>query len=156
MKTFSNESDNYVLCMGRMDLNTPMGTHQKERNIEIKFSLKKFGGEDVCLIFLNDISQRQIISTLNETLNFKNKLLASISHELRTPLNGNINFVERALEQDSIPEETKQKLLTPALRCANYLLTFINDILDYSQIQANVFKLHTVKKSIVETVSKAF
>lgn len=110
---------------------------ENNRNIEMKFSMKNFGLEANGVFIFSDLAEQFKISTLNESIEYKNKLLASVSHELRTPLNGNINFVQTAVDDPHVPERIKDKLLVPAIKSAKYLLTLINDILDFSQIAHN-------------------
>ena len=68
-------------------------------------------------------------------------MLVSVSHELRAPLNGNINLIESAIQNISVPGQIKEHFLTPALRSSKFLLHLINDILDMSQIKAQKLRL---------------
>lgn len=62
----------------------------------------------------------------------KSEFLAIMSHELRTPLNGVLGMVDLVTEE---PLSDHQKdYLTTARRSTEDLLTLINDILDYSQL----------------------
>lgn len=62
----------------------------------------------------------------------KSEFLAIMSHELRTPLNGVLGMVDLVTEEPL--SHNQQDYLTTAKRSTEDLLTLINDILDYSQL----------------------
>lgn len=64
----------------------------------------------------------------------KSEFLATMSHEIRTPMNGVLGMLEVALSGEKDP--TKQDYLTAARDSAWSLLGILNDILDYSKIEA--------------------
>jgi len=74
----------------------------------------------------------------------KDRFLANISHELRTPLNSIIGYT-RAIARNSDNLTIKQtKNLNIIQNSSQYLLSLINEILDYSQIQFAAIKLNPV------------
>jgi two-component system cell cycle sensor histidine kinase PleC len=69
----------------------------------------------------------------------KSRFLATMSHELRTPLNAIIGFAELLLMRDVGQMETSQRhgYVTDIRDSGAHLLALINDILDYSKLEAD-------------------
>jgi CheY-like chemotaxis protein len=112
-------------------------------------------GTEQCLIFIfRDETQQDTIRRLSDNSAYKDKLMASVSHELRTPLNGNMNLIESAFHHPSTTDELKNSYLLPALRSGKLLMHIINDILDYSQMNANKLRLVVNKSSIKQTIQE--
>ncbi|MFO7978870.1 MAG: ATP-binding protein, partial [Bacteroidales bacterium] len=69
-----------------------------------------------------------------ESLKFKQRFLANMSHEIRTPLTGVLGMIE-ILERTKLNKEQEDYLDILKLSGEN-LRTIINQVLDYSQIEA--------------------
>src|SRR5262249_21142830 len=76
----------------------------------------------------------------------KSEFLANMSHEMRTPLNGILGFAKLLSEG---PLEAQQREYNDAVRSsADHLLSLINNLLDFSRIEAGCVEIDDVKFSV--------
>jgi len=88
-----------------------------------------------------------------EATKIKSEFLANMSHEIRTPMNGIIGMSHLALQT---PLDTKQKnFLQKIDDSAKSLLGVLNDILDYSKIEAGKLSIENIPFSMHELIENS-
>jgi two-component system sensor histidine kinase/response regulator len=83
----------------------------------------------------------------------KSQFLANMSHEVRTPMNGILGMTELALSTDLTQEQ--REFLSIVKLSADSLLVVLNDILDYSKMEAGKVELDPVQFSMADLAGDA-
>lgn len=85
-----------------------------------------------------------------EAAKAKSLFLANVSHELRTPLNGVIGMSE-LLKSTALTE--KQEGFADSIRtCADTLLSVINDLLDFTKLEAGKMNISAIPMNLADTI----
>ena len=128
------------------------------RTLQVAHVHITFQGKPAILETFTDITEQQqteqILIEAKETAERANKIksefLASMSHEIRTPINAIVGLVYLTLETKlSIKQKDYLKKISSS---ANQLLTLIDDLLDYSQIEAGAIQLKSVPFDLNDTM----
>lgn len=130
----------------------------------VDMEVKAGGGHQ--LLFAINVAKRveterkliRMKEEMEETLKVRNEFVANVTHELRTPVNGVRGHVTNLLENGVAPEV--KETLDIIIRCCDNMSAIINNILDFSKLEAgkfvieekefNFYKMvnHTVETSI--------
>ncbi|QTL37405.1 ATP-binding protein [Pseudoalteromonas viridis] len=96
--------------------------------------------EDLVNSLNGSIAQLKTTSAeLEQASKAKSQLLANMSHELRTPINGLYGALQLLRKETHSTESVS--LLDTATMCSEMLSTLVNDILDFTQMEAGKLKL---------------
>lgn len=106
-------------------------------------------GQYICLA--NDILEKEYLSReieqvrheAQEAMKVKSEFVANVTHELRTPVNGILGNVRELLDEEQ--NEKNEKSLRLIERCCGDMNKIINNILDFSKLEAGKFTLEMRK-----------
>ena len=106
------------------------------------------GHVDDVVVVIRDMTQRKALEaevleakeTAEAAARVKSEFLANMSHELRTPLTSVIGFSGLLQGSEALPDEERVYVERIAT-ASEALLGVINDILDYSKLEANAIEM---------------
>jgi PAS domain S-box-containing protein len=148
-------------------------------DVEIRRGTHHFGSESIVVCVIRDISERKeaaqsllrLSASLEQRISdrtadlehagadataanlAKSGFLAAMSHEIRTPMNGVIGMAE-VLQQTAL--SSHQMEMVDLIRdSANSLLKIIDDILDFSKVEAGKLEIERAPIFLTDIVEKA-
>ncbi|MEI6558933.1 MAG: PAS domain S-box protein [Rhodospirillaceae bacterium] len=135
--------------------------------VPVEIDLSSWHGDDgdFFIGIVRDISvakqieaeMRRARDNAEQASRMKSEFLATISHELRTPMNGVLVTLD-LLRQDDVAPAERKRLAGIAHRSADGLLGLLDDILDFSILEAGQTTIETslcAPAAVVDTVIQA-
>ena len=95
-----------------------------------------------------ELALREMMDKAEVANRVKSEILANMSHEIRTPLNGVGGMIQLALDSDL--NKHQRELLETAKHSSEYLLSVINNILDYSKIESGALDITSTPTDVVD------
>ena len=117
----------------------------------------------ICILAQIDVvraqsRQEQALQAAEDANRAKSEFLANMSHEIRTPMNSILGFCELILREKGLGKRTREYCLD--MRSSGQsLLHIINDLLDFSRIEAGKLTISEVNydlSSLVRDISNMF
>lgn len=91
---------------------------------------------------------KQLNEVAAESNQLKNAFIANMTHEIRTPLNAIVGFTTILAETDDLGKEERMAFLKEINENKDVLLQLVNDLLDYSKIEANTMEYNDAEVDI--------
>lgn len=85
----------------------------------------------------------------------KDVFVASVSHELRTPMNAILGLADLIHHDKRLPDDVRAKVEN-IQKSSEHMLTIINDLLDYSQIEAGALRVVNEPFDLHDTLRTAY
>src|SRR5881628_3027471 len=130
------------------------------RRIQVRLSAAavKAAADGALVALYEDISDRKAAeAAMREARDLAERVararsafLANMSHEIRTPMNAVLGFVELVLDTELASEQ--RRALELVRTSSEALLTILNDILDYSKIEAEHLELEAIPFDLPKVV----
>ncbi len=145
-----NKSGNYVWCLiNASPYYEGDGSYGGYVGSALDITGRKEQEEDIRRYQELLISAKEAAEAANRA---KSEFLANMSHEIRTPINGIVGMVDLTLMSD-LNDDQKDNLIT-AKACANALLNVVNDVLDFSKMEAGKMTLENITFDLKEMVEE--
>lgn len=128
--------------------------------VEIKIVSRVFDGVEVIICTAVDMTRykesiRKVEETtiqMQESMKARDAFVANVTHELRTPVNGIKGHAEILMEQEQ--DFQKTNYIKMILDCCTTMEGIINNILDFSKLEAGKFQLDEKPFSFYDFISK--
>jgi signal transduction histidine kinase/CheY-like chemotaxis protein len=116
---------------------------------DILFTVDK---EELIIEAFIDVSPIEKLRKLEAAANLaKSDFLARMSHEIRTPMNGIVGMADALLHQTLTPEQKEYAEIIK--KSSDLLLTILNDVLDYSKVEAGKMLMEEIPFSVSEEIN---
>src|SRR5690606_36158021 len=117
-------------------------------------------GGELFAVVLRDLSERKAYEAALKSAKVraeaateaKSAFLATMSHEIRTPMNGVLGMLSVLSLEDLKPAH--KEMVDHAIEAGTSLMGILNDILDYSRIEAGQLRLEMMRFDLRKVLRK--
>jgi two-component system sensor histidine kinase BarA len=128
------------------DSHDRMRSSVTQATADLRLSLEKIANQNTAL--------QEARSEALQASKVKSEFLANMSHEIRTPMNGIIGFSDLLLKTKL--SQVQQDYLNTIHKSAKNLLQILNDVLDFSKLEAGKLKFEPEAFAIQELLEETF
>lgn len=126
----------------------------KQLDHELKTAQSKIQQRQKELIKERELALR-LTKKAQDEAKFKSEYLANMSHEIRTLINAILGFTD--LIKEDVPENSRLRdHLNTIIVSGRMLLEIVNNILDFSKVEAGKLRLETIPFNLREIVENVF
>ncbi len=156
---YTGELQGAALVMALLALFGSIGVaiavHRRERLLELQNERSRRGEAEVTALQL-EINRHTMLEqeltvakqAAESAVMAKGEFLATMSHEIRTPLNGIVPMLDLLMNSRLPPDQLE--LVRTAFSSSHQLLRIVDDILDYSKLEADKLDLETTTFNLRE------
>lgn len=144
---------NAMLRLSKNDMDTKMPEHLNDDEVGDMIGSVEIFKQNALQLIHNEESLKQAIKEANIANHSKSVFLANMSHELRTPLNAILGFTKLLEKSENINIQEKDNLKT-IKNSGNHLLTIINEILEFSKLEAGKIKIENSDFNLFKTINE--
>ena len=131
---------NTMLGLSKNDMDTQIPYHRNDDEVGEMIGTVEVFKDNAVKLMQKEEKLKKAINEANSANHAKSVFLANMSHELRTPLNAILGFAK--LLEKSVNINLKEKENATTIKnSGNHLLTIINEILEFSKIEAGKIKI---------------
>lgn len=126
-------------------------TDEQSPGLEKLHQMLEFKNKELSRLAQELIKEQEIRESSEKA---KQIFLVNISHEIRTPMNGIMGFAR--LLEESLIDEDHHESLQMIIKSADQLMAILNDILDFSRLEAGDINFQNLPFALKDTVHSIY
>ncbi|BDD10634.1 hypothetical protein FUAX_30660 [Fulvitalea axinellae] len=126
---------------------------KQEHHISLAFKcVRTNDGDPVVFASFPDKTETRMLEQTRKALRKKTRFFANMSHEIRTPLNGMLGMIDLLAKNETSPEKLEK--LEIIQYSSEQLMRVINDVLDFSKLEAGKMRIRNSVYDLRQTIRK--